>query len=81
MADLQLLAAERKRREGRAGGRACAAPAGDVCLASLDAVARTMPLGSFGFEREANERGERLIWLRGHDPKAGVKGETWGGET
>jgi hypothetical protein len=27
------------------------------------AIARTPPLGSVGYETEANERGERPIWL------------------
>ena len=30
---------------------------------SVEAIARTLPLGSMGYEAEANERGERLIWL------------------
>ena len=31
--------------------------------AAFDAIASTMPLGSVGYENDANERGERLIWL------------------
>ena len=27
------------------------------------AIARTLPLGSVGYENKTNERGERLIWL------------------
>jgi hypothetical protein len=27
----------------------------------VEAIARTLPLGSVGYEAEANERGERLI--------------------
>ena len=34
-----------------------------ISQAAFDAIARTMPLGSVGYENEANERGERLIWL------------------
>jgi hypothetical protein len=29
----------------------------------LDAIARTLPLGSVGYENATNEDGERLIWL------------------
>jgi hypothetical protein len=28
----------------------------------FEAIARTLPLGSIGYEGEPNERGERLIW-------------------
>jgi hypothetical protein len=44
------------RRTGRTrqGGRT--APA-------FEAIARTLALGSVGYESEPNERGERLIWL------------------
>jgi hypothetical protein len=30
---------------------------------AFEAIARTLPLGSMGFEAEANERGEKLVWL------------------
>ena len=30
---------------------------------AFDAVARTMPLGSVGFERDPNAKGERTVWL------------------
>ncbi|HZZ24842.1 MAG TPA: hypothetical protein VFE60_20675 [Roseiarcus sp.] len=30
---------------------------------AFEAIARTLPLGSVGYENEVNERGERLIWL------------------
>ena len=30
---------------------------------SVEAIARTLPLGSVGYEREANERGERYVGL------------------
>ena len=31
--------------------------------AAFQAIAKTLPLGSVGFENKVNERGERLIWL------------------
>ena len=34
-----------------------------ITAAAFDAVARTLPLGSVGFERETDEKGERWIWL------------------
>ena len=34
-----------------------------ISQAAFDAIARTMPLGSVGYENEANEKGEPLIWL------------------
>jgi len=30
---------------------------------AFEAIVATLPLGSVGYEAEANERGERLIWL------------------
>jgi hypothetical protein len=30
---------------------------------AFEAIARTLPLGSVGYESEANERGERLILI------------------
>ena len=30
---------------------------------AFEAIARTLPLGSVGYETEANERGERHVWL------------------
>jgi hypothetical protein len=30
---------------------------------AFDAIVATLPLGSVGYDREPNERGERLIWL------------------
>ena len=30
---------------------------------AFEAIARTLPLGSVGYENAVNERGERLIWL------------------
>ena len=35
----------------------------DPHLHHFDAIAATLPLGSVAYEAEANERGERLIWL------------------
>jgi hypothetical protein len=34
-----------------------------ISAEAFEAIARTLPLGSVGYENEANEKGERLIWL------------------
>jgi hypothetical protein len=34
-----------------------------ITEAAFKAIARTLPVGSVGYEAEANERGERLIWI------------------
>jgi hypothetical protein len=34
-----------------------------ITQAAYDTISATLPLGSVGYEAEANERGERLIWL------------------
>jgi hypothetical protein len=34
-----------------------------ITEAPFEAIARTLPLGSVGYEPEANERGERTVWL------------------
>ena len=34
-----------------------------ISQATFDAIAKTLPLGSVGYENEVNEKGERLIWL------------------
>ena len=34
-----------------------------ISVEAFDAIARTLPFGSVGYENEINERGERLIWL------------------
>ena len=34
-----------------------------ISPAAYEAIARTLPLGSVGYENQINERGERLIWL------------------
>ena len=35
-----------------------------ISVDAFEAIARTLPLGSVGYEAEANERGERLIGSR-----------------
>ena len=34
-----------------------------ISAEAFEAIARALPLGSVGYESEANDRGERLIWL------------------
>ena len=34
-----------------------------ISVEAFEAIGRTLTLGSVGYEAEANERGERLIWL------------------
>jgi hypothetical protein len=34
-----------------------------ISEAAFEAIAKTLALGSVGFENAVNERGERLIWL------------------
>jgi hypothetical protein len=34
-----------------------------ISSAAFEAIAQTVPLGSVGYEAEANDRGECLIWL------------------
>jgi hypothetical protein len=34
-----------------------------ITQAAFKAIARSLPLGSVGYENQMNERGERLIWL------------------
>ena len=34
-----------------------------ITQAAFDAIAKTLPLGSVGYESKVNEKGERLIWL------------------
>ena len=34
-----------------------------ISVEAFEAIARTLPVGSMGYETEPNERGERLIWL------------------
>jgi hypothetical protein len=34
-----------------------------ISQAAFEAIAKTLPFGSVGYENAVNERGERLIWL------------------
>jgi hypothetical protein len=34
-----------------------------ITQAAFEAIAKTLPLGSVGYENKVNEKGERLIWL------------------
>jgi hypothetical protein len=34
-----------------------------ISVEAVEVIARTLPLGSVGYEAEPSERGERLIWL------------------
>ena len=34
-----------------------------ISVEAFEAIARTLPLGSVGYEAEADERGERTVWL------------------
>ena len=34
-----------------------------ISQAAFDAIAKTLPHASVGYENETNEKGERLIWL------------------
>jgi hypothetical protein len=34
-----------------------------ISQAAFEAIAKTLPLGSVGYENATNEKGERLIWL------------------
>ena len=34
-----------------------------ISVEAFEAIARTLPLGSVGYENQTNERGEKLIWL------------------
>jgi hypothetical protein len=34
-----------------------------ITSAAFDAIAATLPLGSVSFEREADAKGERTVWL------------------
>ena len=37
-----------------------------ITAEAFEAIAKTLPLGSVGYENKVNEKGERLIWL---DPR------------
>ena len=34
-----------------------------ITAEAFEAIARTLPLGSVGYENKTNERGERYVWL------------------
>jgi hypothetical protein len=34
-----------------------------ITQAAFEAIARTLPLGSVGYENKTDEHGQRLIWL------------------
>jgi hypothetical protein len=34
-----------------------------ISAEAFEAIARTLPLGSVGYENQINERGERTVWL------------------
>jgi hypothetical protein len=34
-----------------------------ISAEAFEAIAKTLPLGSVGYENKVNEKGERLIWL------------------
>jgi hypothetical protein len=34
-----------------------------ITQAAFDAIAKTLALGSVGYENAVNEKGERLVWL------------------
>jgi hypothetical protein len=34
-----------------------------IGVEAFEAIARTLPLGSVGYENATNERGERYVWL------------------
>ncbi len=34
-----------------------------ISEAAFEAIAKTLPLGSVGYENKVNEKSERLIWL------------------
>lgn len=36
-----------------------------ITQAAFEAIAKTLPLGSVGYENKVNEKGKRLIWLGG----------------
>jgi hypothetical protein len=34
-----------------------------ISIEAFEAIARTLPLGSVGYENAVNDRGDRLVWL------------------
>ena len=51
-----------------------------ISQAAFEAIARTLPLGSVGYENTVNERGDRLIWLD-HDVVARLRALRGPGES
>jgi hypothetical protein len=51
-----------------------------ITPAAFDAIARTLPFGSVGYENASNEKGERLIWLP-HGAIAELKAMRGSGES
>ena len=47
-----------------------------ITAAAYDAICATLPVGSVAVEAEANERGERTVWLE--DAMADRLGAMWG---
>jgi hypothetical protein len=47
-----------------------------ISAAAFEAIAKTLPLGSVGFEPEPDAKGERLIWIddRQADKLAALRG-------
>jgi hypothetical protein len=35
-----------------------------ISVEAFEAIARTLPLGTVGYQSEPNERGERTVWLQ-----------------
>jgi hypothetical protein len=38
-----------------------------ISVEAFEAIARTLPLGSVGYEAGTSERGERYVWLEARD--------------
>jgi len=41
-----------------------------ISVEAFEAIARTLPLGSVGYEAKANERGQRTVWLEAGGQRA-----------
>jgi len=37
-----------------------------ITAEAFDAIAATLPLGSVGYERQADDKGQRFVWLEPH---------------
>jgi hypothetical protein len=35
-----------------------------ISVEAFESIARTLPLGTVGYQSEPNERGERTVWLQ-----------------